>query len=304
MLVASGSYTGTGVAGLAVNVGFPPLVVLVKEEGAAVGHIALSSFDAGDSKEFGNTALVTTKITALTATGFEVSSNADINDNSVTYFWTAWGDSGDDDIACFSYTGDGTDNKSWGSLTWEPDFAMVIADATLRLHWRTDMLAGDLSQRHNVVATTNIIQALQTGGIQAGTTINANGTVYHVWALKRAANVCAITEYQGDGNDNRDVAHGLGVAPIFTMIQTQDVTSQSMVTRFADHVGDLSIVMDAAASAANSIQAVDATNVQVGTDAKVNQAASTPTYTLVTFGEAVPAPPATGGGGLALLGVG
>lgn len=285
MLSTAGEYTGDSVSGREIPVPFQPSAVIVKTStliNAAV--FRTSTMDSGDSAVFGNNVMRTDCVLDFTATGFTVGNSSEVNNTGNTYYW--WAVQADaDDCAVITWTGDGTDDKSVGSVSFTPEFAMVKPDTTARISWRTNQLAGDLSQEHNATAVANRIQALQAGSIQVGTLLNANGIVYHALILKAVANLCAITEYTGDGNDDRNVAHGLGEAPVFAMVQSQDVTAQNIVIRFGDQTGDNSMQVFNQIATADQIQAMDATNVQVGTHAAVNQAASTPTYTLVTFGE-------------------
>lgn len=293
MYTASGTYTGNGTNPRAIpmNAAFQPDVVLIKATNTEVAEIYLSSMAAGSSKAFSNSAESANAITAVSADGFTVSSNGNVNQNGTVYHWfAAKVDAADS--AVFSYTGDGTDNRNVGSFSFTPAFALCFRTiASNRIVWRSDQHSGDSSQEHNNLAVADRIQALNAGSIQVGTLQNANGAVYHVWVVAAGAGRLATAEYTGDGTDNRDIAHGLGAVPILTIIHAQTVTAQNMVARFKDHVGDLSsnLNVTVTADSADWIQAVDGTNVQVGTNARVNSPTSSPLYTLVTFGE-VPAP--------------
>jgi hypothetical protein len=300
VLTASGSYTGTGSAQDITDVGFQPDVVVIKAHDAiTAGVVCTSTLGANAAKLLTADAPVTGVITAFLSNGFTLGAAQAGNNSGTAYVWFA-AQAHADDLAVFTFTGDGTDNRSVGSFVFTPNMAWVLPANAESAYWRTDEVAGDLSQlmsQGNV--TSNRIQSLGAGSIQVGSSLNTGSAVYHVVVWKEAAGVLAISEYTGDGLDNRDVAHGLGVVPIFIWIQSQS-GNEPAIQRFADMTGDSAISIHGGSPLTNRIQAVDATNVQLGSDADVNE--STQVNTLVAFGEAAPA--AETGGSMMLLGVG
>jgi hypothetical protein len=267
-------------------------VVIVKANVGQPAVMRLSTQGANESKTFDNAAVVTDQILSFVAGGFTVTNNAAVNGGSTLYHWFA-AQCEAADSAVFTYTGDGADDKTVGSFAFTPAFAMGFGAST-RIRWRSDQHSGDSSQEHGAASIPNMIQALQAGSIQVGTIMNGGSVVYHFWVVKSGS--VATAEYTGDGTDDRDIAHGLGATPILALVQAQTVTNQQLMGRFKEHVGDLSSRLPAASDndAANWIQSMDATNVRVGSDARVNFVTGSPLYTLVTFGEVSAAESETG----------
>lgn len=294
MLVTSGSYTGDGTDGKGIAVGWQPSLVVVKQDGATEFVVRTSTMGADETKPSleDASALTSNLIQSFTATGFTVGDDAAVNSNGATYYWTAW-QVDSDDMAVYSYTGTGSGtNHTHASVGFTPELAWVIPAGTASMYWRSDQHPANESQRFNATATTGAISAFVAGGISVGaTTINSGGATYHAVVWKKVAAVLATAAYNGDGSDNRNIAHGLGATPIFALVQCQNVAVGSAAIRFADQVGDLSFLTGSAADAANHIQAMDGTNVQVGTSNNVNRGVSAPPYTLVVFGELVPSTP-------------
>ena len=88
--LAGGTYTGNTQNDRAVSVGFKPDLVLVKADTNQIGVGRTSTMSGDASKPMtGGTALSTSRIKSLTATGFTLGTNAQVNSNGVGYHWTA-----------------------------------------------------------------------------------------------------------------------------------------------------------------------------------------------------------------------
>jgi hypothetical protein len=301
--VTVGTYTGSGASNPQTGFGFAPVVVFIKRHGSTNAAAQLiKTGGVTHYKAIGANAVVDDTNATLDADGFTPIANVvEINTAAGTYEYIAWG-AASADMAVFEYAGDTSDNRDVGAFTFTPNMAWVLPSGTGRAMWRSDQLTGDLSQRFDVTATTNNIQAFGAGTIQVGTALDAGSTNYYVAVWKTATGVFALTEYAGNGSDNRDVAHGLTVSPAWAYVQTQDVSTQIGTMRFSTDVGDVSHPTTAVADAADQIQSMDATNVNLGAASTVNLTTGTPTYTLVTFGANLPS---VGSSGLLpLLGVG
>jgi hypothetical protein len=305
MLVKQGTYVGSGASNPQTGIGFAPIAVFGKIHGGtsigwwafkdgATTHTKTHSLNTWDA--------VVTSLT-LDADGFTpIGSDANSNANLSNYDYIAIG-AASANAAIVTWSGDNANPRDVGALSFQPDAAFLIQSNSIRPMWRTAEMAGDASQRYDQVATTDHIEGFHAAGITVGLTANTTGNTYWALCLKKQAGVFHTTEYVGDGVNDRNVAHGLTTTPVFAAVQPQDVTSQVFTMRFGTDAGDVSHSALAGGDIANLIQTMDATNVQLGDDARVNQAASTPTYTLITF-----ASTAGGGGGstgsLLLLGVG
>lgn len=305
MFVKTGTYTGDGGSTNAVTgLGFPPCALIVKAT-ATTGTMHLAIEVAGTTHvKAGNLAAGWDSQGTITldADGFTLTNNnGGTNGTGVAYAYVAFGDVAAD-CGTFTFTGDGTDNRNVGALAFQPDLAFVISAGTDPTRWRSDQLSGDLSQNLESKAGANRIAGFHSAGITVGTQYNVNTEVYYVLCFKKAAAVLATAEYTGTAADDRDIAHGLTATPIFTIVQQQvDQSSPKFIMRFSSQAGDLSSAYNAA-EAANLIQAVDGTNITVGTSDYVN--ALDQTFTIVTFGLSEAAPAGGANGSLLLLGVG
>lgn len=318
MILKTGTYVGTGVA-KSVPTGNEPDFVIVKAVTTTVGDIAkaiakTSTMSADAVKELdGNaTGMVTGRITALTATGFDVGTDAQANKSGVTYeFLAIEQESGDLEFEVGSYNGNGVDNRniSLTTMTGTPGVLMIFTEYTVGGFWVSNVHSVDRSQWFDSTAATvtNGIQSIGAGTFQVGTRDQVNrgtGTpLYHYVAIREIASKFEVATFTGNNTDDRTLT-GAGFQPTWAMVQNRDtVGGASMAIRGSGAVGDLSSLVSAVVDAANIIQAFTADGVQVGTSANVNS--NLIPYTALYFNADAFTPPAGGSGGsLLLLGVG
>lgn len=298
MYVKVGQYTGTGASNPQTGFGFAPVAGIIKRHGSTSSavHIiktgGVTHHKVMGLNATGDDTTVTLDADGFTALGITLETNTDTG----TYDYVMIGAAAAD-MAVFEYTGDTTDNKDYGAFTFTPDMVWVMPSSTARMAWRCDQMAGDVSHsRWDNATTTNHIQAVGAGTIQVGTALNA-AIPYYVAVFKKAAGVFATAEYTGDGNDNRDIAHGLGATPVFTYIQTQTVSNQVGALAFSVDAADTTHAITPAADFADGIQSMGATNVQVGANATVNLVTGSPVYSMFTFGQSLPAAGSPGNSG-------
>ena len=79
-----------------------------------------------------------------------------------------------------------------------------------------------------------------------------------------------VIHYTGDGNDDRDIAHGLGRTPIYVLVCKTTAESQGPVFWTTGQPAGTSRAFNGG-FLSNQIQAVDGTNVQMGSSSDVNQ---------------------------------
>ncbi len=291
MYVSTGTYVGAGGTPTVVTgVGFQPLGLFIKGENAADGSLVIAVGATVHTRVLtGTSAWDTQGTTAMGSDGFTVTGNfAAINSSGITYRFVAFGQASAD-CDSFTWTGDGTDNKNVGSIAFQPDVVFVIgaaATSNSKVRLRTDRYTGDSSSPLNSVAAADFIAGFTSSGITVGTANNVNTVVYYALCFKKVAGILStVANYTGNGSDNRDIAHGLAATPVFTLISRTTNGADSAAIRFASQAGDNSMTVTTA-SAANIIQAVDGTNVQVGTSTTVNN--NTDTYAMLNFGVAAP----------------
>ena len=115
-----------------------------------------------------------------------------------------------------------------------------------------------------------------------GTTVAASGANTDITSLggitnaDGSLNIYSISTYEGDGNDNRNVAHGLGRTPKLVLITTDPADQEQGVEMYAEgFTAGWSKEITTSSGQQDGIQSVDSTNVQVGTSVNVNRANKT-----------------------------
>ena len=216
----------------------------------------------------------TTAITALTATGFDIGDDADVNTNGETFYWVAFeAESGD--MKTGTYTGDGIHPQSVTGIGFTPDVAFVHS-ANEEVHWRTSDVVGVSSMRVRVPGFSGgHIEALNADGFDAGNSLNSNGVLYYFVCFKNVVGKSKTIKYAGDGLDNRSIT-GFGMRPGFVFLSCIANTGGiDSCLKFTHQQGDISFDTDEAETA-DRIQTFEADGFQVGTDDRVNKGAGTP----------------------------
>jgi len=197
--MASGSYTGNGAYQSINGLGFAPDLVIIKGNTTAAG-VFRTRMHGGDYTSYldAATADITLAIQSLTGDGFTVGTNAVVNTNAITYYWTAYGNAwnpmtgtGSTDFMIGAYGGNATDSKNITTLPWQPDMVSVKAATAVAGVFRTSAHSNDASSYYTATAdAANIVQALNTDGFQVGTATNVNttATIYRYFAFKNGDN--------------------------------------------------------------------------------------------------------------------
>ena len=180
-----GSYVGNGGDNRSITgVGFQPVWVMTMGDGD--DSVFRPDILAGDNSYLiTGTGKVANRIQAFQADGFQVGSNADVNESGTTFHYIAWAAS--PQVSTGSYTGNGADNRSITGIGFQPLMAWVKRNASQVGVWRPLSAAGDRTLYWGATAsTTDRIQALQADGFQVGTNaqVNTNGSTYYYLALQ------------------------------------------------------------------------------------------------------------------------
>jgi type II secretory pathway pseudopilin PulG len=183
--LAVGSYVGNGADNRSITgVGFQPIWVVTLGDGS--DSVFRPGPAAGDSSYImTGTGSQTNRIQALAPDGFQVGSNADVNESGTTFHYIAWAASSQ--VSAGSYIGNGSDNRSITGIGFQPLVAWVKRDDSQSAVWRPASLTGDSTLYWGGTASaSNRIQALQADGFQVGTngTVNTNGNTYYRLALR------------------------------------------------------------------------------------------------------------------------
>ena len=171
------SYLGNGTDNRSVTgVGFQPDYVIVLS-GAAEEPVHRSSAQTGDTTlYFNEKGPDNNHIQALQADGFQVGNNDRVNKNGVTYHYIAWKEV-TGKTAVGTYAGNGTDDRNISGLGFEPEYVIIKQNNNREAVHRPATVQEDNTLRFiNQVRAADMIQALQTGGFQVGTSDRVNKT--------------------------------------------------------------------------------------------------------------------------------
>lgn len=183
--VQTGTYTGNGVDNRNITgVGFQPDWLMT------IGNGEQDFFRpgplAGDaSYQLNANGTTSNRIQALQADGFQLGSNADVNQNTRVYYWVAFDVTAN--VAVGSYLGNSADSRNITGLGLDPDFVWVKRLAARQSIWRTDAIAGDRTLFWGAGApVADRIQSLIADGFQVGTNqdANQNNQTYYYLALE------------------------------------------------------------------------------------------------------------------------
>ncbi|MGB2693942.1 MAG: hypothetical protein WBD55_02005 [Dehalococcoidia bacterium] len=179
-----GTYVGDGTDNRSITgVGFQAEWVATLGDGnEAIFRTASFSGDA--ASRIPGTSLLTDRIQAIEADGFQLGTNIDVNQSGTTYHYMAWNASAN--ITQSTYVGDGLDNRGITGVGFQPSFVWVKRDSGNQAVWRPASAAGDLAFNWDTSAgSANRIQALQADGFEVGTNAQTNTTgTYHYIAFK------------------------------------------------------------------------------------------------------------------------
>ena len=280
--IATGSYTGNGVAGRAITgLGFQPDIVLMKVDYDHPVNTDLSaavmrtSDMAGDNSKplKGGQALSANLIQSLDANGFTVGNDLRVNDATTcggpcSYHWVAF--RANANVKVGTYVGNGGASQDITSgFTFSPEYVIVMPGGTERATNRTNLF-GVNSQPFNAGGPEfDSIIALLANGFSVGSTyVNSSGVTYYYVAWNQVAGKTSVGSYVGNGVDNRSIS-GVGFQPRFVIVQSAN-DGYDPFQRSVSMVGDASVSFRNALTT-NRIQALEADGFQVGTYTAVNK---------------------------------
>lgn len=183
-LVHCDGYSGTGSTLNITAPGFQPtLVIITRRATNGDAHMKISDYTSNNAKNMRTGAFVTNAITSLDATGFTLSTNAEVNSSGVTYDYIALkAGSGDGErIAKLTWAGNGVDGRAITGAGFRPQAALIF---------RTDVTSNTIDsfqtasmRRHGATrfASTTLIDCVQTfdsDGMTIDANVNASGQNY------------------------------------------------------------------------------------------------------------------------------
>ena len=226
-IVKTGSYVGSGSAGLEVNVGFEPQWILFKSLDTANSWYVLDAMrgvsTAADDKILApntTSAEWDSSYLSITPTGFKVeTSHVLANGNNNTYIWVAIRRP-DAYVAkpvetatdVFAIDTGNSDEKGAFTSNFPVDFAMVKEFAGTS-HWEASarLIQGKYLQP-NEKGNENNSATFAFNNSTRWLRASAYSSSYQSWMWKRHAGFDVVT-YKGNGVQGRDVPHNLSVAP-------------------------------------------------------------------------------------------
>lgn len=184
------TYTGNGSTQSITAPGFQPTGVFLTKTGGngnpAVGNFGLGG---GDSTMFWTSgqANLTARITSLTATGFNLGSNTEANQNAQTYYYAAYPTIAGAAVSG-SYTGNGS-SQSITSLTFQPDVVIIKGNNTSQAIFKSSNGTTGTNSLPFGTSTAQIttgITALNSNGfsVSSDATVNTNAVTYQYMAFK------------------------------------------------------------------------------------------------------------------------
>ena len=238
-VISCGSYTGNGVAGLAVTLGWEPQWLLIKRSNSTGDWEMIDSMRgivSGGTDPFlrANTSGQEFNVydyASLTATGFTLSNDANVNTSGGTYIYIAirrpmkTPESGTEVFAIGTSTSDSsgytlTSNfpvdsylfprRDAGSHGWVPR----LTNGRLQ----TDSTSTEADVNGYVFWDSNV-NVRRTSLLGNASTVD--------YALRRAPGFFDVVAYTGTGTVGRTVAHNLGVAPELSIIKTRSLAGEN-----------------------------------------------------------------------------
>ena len=180
------TYVGDGVDPHNIaGVGFQPDLVIICVDAGQFSFFKPSSLAGDASLGFGATAgVLTDRIQALQADGFQVGLNAAVNTNLTTYHYIAAKNVAGQ-FNAFTYLGDAADNRNINGQGMTPKFCLTKRDGATASGVRFGDEVGDLSLKMDASAeAADRIQDFHSDGFQIGTDASVNAASnYYGWSL-------------------------------------------------------------------------------------------------------------------------
>jgi hypothetical protein len=278
-----GSYEGTGSPQCIRDVGFQPVLVIIKGDSSewAVWHS--SSMQGDSTADFASgQPNIEGGITSLDPDAFSLGKDETVNAEGVTYHYIAFADS--PDIKVGSYVGDGTDGRSIDSVGFRPELVFLKWNGVRSAVWQSiTHPAGVSSMFDGKDDQTNFIRAFEVDGFEVGSDpwVNQPGdpdnpSTYHYVAFREVPGRLKTGTYVGDGSNNREITD-VDFQPDYVWIK-RDSDESRAVHRPSSLTGDATLQFGNGRNAAGEITALLPDGFQVGSEPSVNAEGDTFNY--------------------------
>lgn len=265
---AANTYTGNGVDGRFIDVGFTPDLVIVKAETTEYAIFRTSSMVGDETAYFANAAANAADLMqSFAQDGFTIGTGA--NTAGTRYHYLAFAKGGVANIAVGSFVGTGVDDLAITGLGFQPMLVVVKRNGAQLATFKDSL---DTTQGHvfaNSADANDRIKTLTSDGFTLGTSalVNASPDTFHYFAIGASANLFVGT-YTGDGVDNKNIT-GVGFRPGWVLVKT-NAGGSSAIQRPSLANGDSASTFANAAFTANLIQSLSTDGFQVGANSAVN----------------------------------
>jgi hypothetical protein len=183
--LAVGSYVGNDLDDRSITgAGFQPDWIVTLGDGQE-SYMRPGTLAGDASFSMDGSGALADRIQGMEPDGFQVGTNANVNDDGVTYHYIAW-DAGAA-VSQGTYVGDGVDDRSITGVGFQPLLAWTKRDAVQQAVWRPASVSGDSSIYWGAtIAGSNRIQALEPDGFQVGDNdqVNHDTGTFHYLALR------------------------------------------------------------------------------------------------------------------------
>jgi len=281
MRVKSGTYTGTGLARSISGVGFAPDVVIVDGVNAGNNAVIRSNTMANpNSKELDvASALAAGQITSLDADGFSLGADADVNQNTRTYYWVAF-KAAPGALKVSTYAGSAAAQDVSG-VGFSPDYVIVISPNAAEPMQRSALMPAGFCVNFAGAGYSNAILDTLPDGFRVGTnaSVAGAGVTFHYVAWNAVPGQVALGRYAGDNADGRNIT-GAGFQPEYVIVNrshdvgstTGDATGNAPVHKTAASGvnTDSATLFNSNIAETDNVQALQADGFQVGTHCRVN----------------------------------
>jgi hypothetical protein len=279
--VKVGTYTGNGSSQSITGLGFTPKFVLVKALANLTDVFRIDTMPAGDSKQQGTAALVSTGITAFGSDGFTVGALANANQNGTTFYYIAIGGPG---VWTTSYVGTGASLSITGA-GFAPDAVITVGTATGASVLKTAAMGTLGYALTGTVINSSAFTSLDADGFTVGnhSSTGTNGNTYYAVAMEEGAGF-DVSSYTGTGSALS--VTGVGFQPDATLVKKHATNFSYMRTSF--HTTTLaSYIGGGLSTISTGITALNADGYSIGTSVDVNQ--NTVVASALSFSDNAPA---------------
>ncbi len=278
-----GSYEGTGSPQCISDLGFDPVVVIIKGDSSDSAVWRSISMEGDSTADFAiGIPNFEGAITSLDSDAFSLGKDPTTNAEGVTYQYVAFADS--PEINASSYAGDTSDRRSIADVGFQPALVFLKWDGPRSAVWSSIAHPEGISSFFDVnKSQAGYISAFEADGfrVSSDSWVNQIGgpdtpTTYHYVAFREVPGRLAMGSYVGDGTDNRDIS-GIGFQPDYIWIKRGDEGSKG-VHRPSSLTGDSTLRFEGVPNGSGEIKALLPDGFQVGDSIGVNADGDTYNY--------------------------